>query len=307
MHKTSELCLKAPFCLTSAYLLSIIQAERSVSGGSLHMKIGIVTRSYSGKTNAETAALMKKDGFVCTEICFVQSDSDTWKYNGRGDIDSVSPERAAEITEIYRSEGIEVTSLGVFTDNRNPDDAENDANIAYFKKYILLAEHCGIPYVATECGFDGKLRCLAAQSYESTFQRMLSNMKLLADFAAEHNVSIAIEPCVLDVIPSAKRMRDFILQSGKKNIKVLLDPANLIANSSEEDIFRYLAPNIAYFHGKDRKVNDTYGRLLGDGDIDWRLFAELYKKYTPDIPFILEYTNADNAGEIKKRTDDYFI
>ncbi len=52
-----------------------------------------------------------------------------------------------------------------------------------------------------------------------------------------------------------KGQRDFILQSGSDRIKVLLDPANLIANSSEEDMFFYLKDHIAYFHGKDRKVN----------------------------------------------------
>ena len=53
-------------------------------------------------------------------------------------------------------------------------------------------------------------------------------------------------------------------------------------------MFHHLSPHIAYFHGKDRKVNDTYGRAIGDGDIDWPLFLSLYHKYTRDVPFIME-------------------
>jgi sugar phosphate isomerase/epimerase len=75
----------------------------------------------------------------------------------------------------------------------------------------------------------------------------------------------------------------------------------LIANSSEEDMFHYLAPHIAYFHGKDRRVNDAYGRVVGDGDIDWPLFFSLYHIHTPGVPFILEYVNIDNVCEIRDR------
>ena len=48
-------------------------------------------------------------------------------------------------------------------------------------------------------------------------------------------------------------MRDFIEQIGSDRVKVLLDPANLIANSSEEDMFRYLKDHIFYFHGKTER------------------------------------------------------
>jgi sugar phosphate isomerase/epimerase len=82
---------------------------------------------------------------------------------------------------------------------------------------------------------------------------------------------------------------------------VLLDPANLIANSSEADMFRYLADRILYLHGKDRKVNDAKGRVVGDGDIDWPLFMRLYHEHAEGLPFILEYVNKDNVCEIRDR------
>jgi sugar phosphate isomerase/epimerase len=101
-------------------------------------------------------------------------------------------------------------------------------------------------------------------------------------------------------------MKDFIWQSKSDRVKVLLDPANLIANSSEEDMFNYLKDDIVYFHGKDRKVNDARGRALGEGDIDWVKFFYLYKKYLNDKPFILEYVNLTNFEEIKRRAVDYY-
>ena len=66
-------------------------------------------------------------------------------------------------------------------------------------------------------------------------------------------------------------------------------------------MFRYLAPHIAHLHGKDRKVTDRSGRLVGDGDVNWPLFLELYHEHTEGLPFILEYVDASNFCAIRDR------
>ncbi|MEG0767437.1 MAG: TIM barrel protein, partial [Clostridia bacterium] len=101
------------------------------------------------------------------------------------------------------------------------------------------------------------------------------------------------------------RARDLLAQVHSDRLRILLDPANLIANSSERDMFAYLAPSIAYFHGKDRKVNDAYGRIVGDGDIDWPLFLSLYHQYCEGVPFLLEYVNLENFREVMARVAVY--
>ena len=66
-------------------------------------------------------------------------------------------------------------------------------------------------------------------------------------------------------------------------------------------MFKYLTPHVAYFHGKDRKINARSGELIGDGDIDWPLFLSLYHKHTEGVPFIMEYVNQDNFCEVRDR------
>jgi len=269
------------------------------------MKVGIVTRSYGGMTNEETAKLMAQQGYKCTELCFVQSDSNYWLYNGRGDIDKLNGERLSMIVRRYYMERISVEALGCFANCMAEDDDEFKLNIEYFEKYLQLASVVGIKNVSTECGFVPDRRGVQAHIYEKAYNRLVEFMTIMSEKCFKYGVNICIEPCVLDVIPSAKRMRDFIVQIGSKYLKVLLDPANLIANSSEEDMFRYLAPYIGYFHGKDRKINDAYGRLLGDGDIDWAKFFALYHKYTEGVPFIVEYPNKDTAPEVYERIQKF--
>ena len=265
------------------------------------MDVGVVTRSFGQLSNEETADLLAEKGFRWTELCFSQTDSKYWVYNGRSDLSDMTDERSKTIVETYRSRGVEVPVLGVFTNLIDPDDAEREQNLDYFERMMQIAAVNGIPTVVTECGFVRGARGVDAELYEEVFERLLNSFRWLIERAEKYDLDVALEPCVIDIVPSAKRTADFISQLGSPRVKVLLDPANLIANSSEEDMFRYLTPHIAYFHGKDRKVNDRTGQLVGDGDVNWPLFLKLYHEHTEDFPFILEYVNISNFCEIRDR------
>ena len=269
------------------------------------LNIGITTRSFPNMTNEEAAKRMQAIGFKCTELCFVQSDSPGWKYNGITDISEMSDGRFSEIVSTYRDNGIEVSALGVFTNLLEPDDALLAKNLENYRRMMELAAKNGIPYLPTECGFIPESRGVLVQYFESRFNRLKESLTKLCQYAAEYDVYVALESCVIDVVPSAKRASDLISQIGSDRLKVLLDPANLIANSSEEDMYFYLSDRIAYFHGKDRKVNDVKGRVVGDGEIDWVKFLKLYHEKNDGYPFILEYVNAENVCEIRDRVTEY--
>jgi len=265
------------------------------------MDVGVVTRSFGQLSNEETADLLAEKGFRWTELCFSQTDSKYWVYNGRSDLSDMTDERSQTVVETYRGRGVEVPVLGVFTNLIDPDDSEREQNLLYFERMMQIAAVNGIPTVVTECGFIPGARGVNADIYEEVFERLLNSFRWLLERAETYDLDVALEPCVIDIVPSAKRTADFISQLGSPRVKVLLDPANLIANSSEEDMFRHLTPHIAYFHGKDRKVNDRTGQLVGDGDVNWPLFLKLYHEHTEDFPFILEYVNINNFCEIRDR------
>ena len=265
------------------------------------MDVGVVTRSFPKRTNAQTADFLVQNGLMSIELCFSQTDSKFWVYNGRSDLSRMTDDRSREIVETYRSRGINVVALGVFTNLIDPDEAERAANLAYYDRMMQIAALNGIPFLPTECGFIPGRRGIDADRYEEAFDILVDSLGKLAEKAEHYDVYVPLEACVLDVVPSAKRAADLLAQVGSERIKILLDPANLIANSSAKDMFDYLAPHIAYFHGKDRKLNDRMGRVVGDGDIDWPLFLSLYHRHCEGTPFILEYVNATNVCEIRDR------
>ncbi|MGI6099756.1 MAG: sugar phosphate isomerase/epimerase [Lentisphaerae bacterium] len=265
------------------------------------MKLGVVSRSFPKMTTSETAEFMAQNGFVCTELCFAHTDANYWSYNGRRDLSSMTDERSQMIVEAFRSRGIEVSSLGVFTNLINPDASERAANLAYFERLMQIAAFNGIPCVATECGFTPGQRGINTETYERDFNQLVESLKWLVEKAGHYDLEVALEPCIIDVVPSAKRTADLIKQVGSDRLRVLLDPANLIPNNTEEEMFHHLASKVAYFHGKDRKVNDVRGRALGDGDIDWPLFLSLYHRHAEGLPFILEYVGPDDVLAIRDR------
>ena len=269
------------------------------------IRIGVVSRSFPALTHAEIARTLEAAGAASTELCLSSADTTYWVYNGRSDLHSLTDRKFAGIVSEYRAHGIDIPAFGVFTNLIDPNEDERKKNLDYYERHMALAGAQGIPFVSTECGFSPHERGVNADRYEEDFDRLKRSLTDLCQRAAYHSVYIALETCVIDIVPSAKRADDLIRQVGSDRLRILLDPANLIANSSERDMFAYLAPHIAYFHGKDRKVNDAYGRAVGDGDIDWPLFLSLYHRHCEGKPFILEYVGLDNFREIMDRVRTY--
>ena len=273
------------------------------------LNIGVTTRAFNGLTISDTAERMAADGFRCTELCFVHADLPGWTYNGTGSLEGITPARVKAAADEFRSRGIAVTSLGLFTDLRNPDEARREEIFDYAKRYIEFAAESGIPYLASECGFTPGRRGINTDTYESDYQTLKEFIRRVCLEAEKSGVHLALEACVLDIIPSPRRLKTLIEElEAESHVRLgaMLDPANFLANSDEEGMFYYLKHDISYFHGKDRKINAAYGVNVGDGDIDWVKFMELYMRFADKKPFILEYCSKDNCREIKKRAEDYY-
>ena len=273
------------------------------------LNIGVTSRAFGGLTISDTAKRMAAGGFKCTELCFVHEDLPGWTYNGIGSLDGITPARVKQAAGEFTSRGVAVTSLGLFTDLRNPDDERRKEAVEYAKRYAEFAAEAGIPYLASECGFTPGRRGINADTYESDYRRIKETLREICLIAEAAGVHLALEACVLDIIPSPRRLKTLIEElEAESHVRLgaMLDPANFLANSDEEGMFYYLKHDISYMHGKDRKINAAYGVNVGDGDIDWIKFMSCYIRYADRKPFILEYCNKDNCLEIKKRAEDFY-
>ena len=130
--------------------------------------------------------------------------------------------------------------------------------------------------------------------------------------AAEHNVVLAFEPEVANIIDSATKARRLLDEMQSAHLKVVMDGANIfhegeLSNMGAmlEEAFDLLGPDIAFAHAKDLDHDGEAGNLAaGTGLLDYDLYLSLLGE-AGDLPLILhgleETQIADSAAFLRAR------
>ena len=256
------------------------------------LQIGISTLGFGGYTNLELAKELAGQGIRIVQLFLAQTDSRYWRYNHRADVSDLTPERCQAIADAYRSAGIAIHSIGVYTNLIHPDEAERQANLDYFEAMMKIARAMGVPQLVTEAGHfrsDEPEPHVPLHFQEEVWKTMVATGKELARRAEAHNVVVLCEPFYRGFLASAKRTRVFLEEVGSPRIRALLDPANLLELNDLDEMFDQLEPWIECLHAKDRKLHVDRGVAAGQGDLDYEQFVTLTAARTPHAPLILEY------------------
>jgi sugar phosphate isomerase/epimerase len=285
----------AAACGVGAAVPSAKAAGETAKGG---LTVGISTLGFNGHTNAALAGELAAANFRTVQLFLVQTDSRFWKYNSRADLSSLTPARCKEIAAVYRDAGLDIHSIGVYTNLMHPDDAELNANLAYFDAMMEVGGHMGVRTFVTEAGHHHDSAVPAPrvplEFQDEVWPRMVGTARRLAGLAAKHDAKVLFEPYFQSFFASAKRARLFIEEVNSPRVRVLLDPANLIELNDLDEMFGQLAPWIDCLHAKDRKHHVSRGVAAGKGDVDYKRFVTLAAKHTPRAPLILEYVGPDD-------------
>jgi sugar phosphate isomerase/epimerase len=259
------------------------------------LMIGIATMGFGDCTNRQLAQELAQQGIHTVQLFLTQSDSHFWRYNGRSDVSSLTPKRCLAIADDYRSAGISIHSVGVYTNLIHPDESERKANLAYFEAMMRIARAMGVRTLITEAGhyYSGKPEPGVPYEFqEAVWKRMVANAQELGRIADRHDCTVLFEPFYRGFLATAKRTRLFLEAVDSPRIQALLDPANLLELNDLEEMFGQLGPRITCLHAKDRKLHVDQGVPAGQGDLDYLKFVTLAAKYTPNAPLILEYVGA---------------
>jgi len=257
------------------------------------LKIGIATTGFGDLTNAELARELAGSGIKLVQLFLSQKDSKFWRYNSRADLSSLTAARCREIAKPYRDAGIEIQSIGVYTNLIHPDEAERKANLEYFQAMMEVGGHMEVRTFVTESGHyhDEKAPAprIPLEFQDAVWTQMVGTGRQLADLAAKHDAKVLMEPSHISFFASAKRLRCYLQEVNSPRIRALLDAANLIEVNDLDEMFRQLTPWIDCIHAKDRKLHVQRGVAAGKGDIDYKQFVTLAARHTPHAPMVLEY------------------
>ena len=269
--------------------------------------VGISTLGFHDCTNQQLAQELAGQAIQVVQLFLSQSDSRYWQYNGRSDLSGLTPERCAHIADAYRSQGVSIHSIGVYTNLIHPEDDERDANLAYFDAMMEAGKAMDVRTFITEAGHYEPAEPQSGVPYylqEQVWRRMVETGKRLAELAEKHDATVLLEPFYRGFLTSAKRTRLFVEDIGSPRIRVLLDPANLLELNDQEEMFAQLHPWIDCLHAKDRKLHVDRGVAAGQGDLDYGEFVALAAKYAPHAPFVLEYVGPDDYQQALKLVQD---
>ena len=286
------------------------------------MKLGIFTAAFPGKPLEEVAAWAAENGFETLEIACWPLEKAARRYAGITTIDVADFDlaKAKEVHAVLNNYGLNISSLGYYPNPLHPDPEHREAVISHLKKVILAAELLEVPIVGTFVGRDKD------KNTPDNLQAFADIWPPIVDFAAEHQVKIAIENCPMifshDEWPGGnnlasspaiwKQMWEIIPDD---NFGLNLDPSHLILQMIDyERVVFDFADKIFHVHAKDLQI-DREGlyqngvlsqgmgwqipRLPGLGDIDWGKFISAL--YRVGYDYVISIEHEDRAFE---KTED---
>lgn len=148
--------------------------------------IGISTLGFGDYTNRQLAEELAREGIRVVQLFLNQTDSRYWKYNGRSDVSDMTASRCEAIGQAYRSAGVAIHSIGVYTNLIHPDAEERKANLAYFDGMMRIGANMGVHAFVTEAGHyhtNAPEPPVPLHFQESTWKQMVDTGKQLADLA----------------------------------------------------------------------------------------------------------------------------
>jgi sugar phosphate isomerase/epimerase len=262
------------------------------------MKLGLLTAAFPDLSLEEVAQWASGEGFEALEIaCWPAGGGERRRYAGvtHIDVESFDPDG---VHELLNRHGLAISSLAYYPNNLHPDDAHREEVNGHLRKVIDAAQQLGVGLVGTFVGND-KDRPLP-----ENLERFRQIWPPLVDYAAEHDVRIAIENCPMifsyDEWPGGNNLAyapaiwdEMFAAVPNDNFGLNLDPSHLVwlMIDYERAVYDY-GDRIFHAHAKDLEVRRDglyrHGtlssgigwqvpRLPGLGEVRWdRFLAALY-------------------------------
>jgi sugar phosphate isomerase/epimerase len=124
---------------------------------------------------------------------------------------------------------------------------------------------------------------------------LLGSLDKALSTAEEHDVTLAFEPEMGNVINSARKARRLLDEISSPRLKVIMDPANLLGPGDLPrmkevftEAFDLLGSDIVLAHAKEIAPNGSLGDLsIGSGVLEWDWYLALLRQVNFAGPLIL--------------------
>ena len=264
------------------------------------MQFGIRLHDAVQAPVEERLKIVKEQGFTCAHVALSKVISEN----------SVAPEAltpgyAMYLRRLFDKYELDCAVLGCYLNLATPDAAQLKAAQEKYMANIRFAAHLGAGVVGTETGAPNvEYKFEEACWNEESLQIFIRNLRPVVKYAEQKGGLVAIEPVVRHIVCNPVRARRVLDEIGSPNLRIILDPVNLleIYNYEKQDeiideAIELLGKDVAVLHVKDFAITD--GRLVsvpvGQGQCHWDRIMPYMKKEKPYMHATLEDTRPDNA------------
>lgn len=263
---------------------------------------GLAPELQTMEARAEKA---REEGFSCIHLAF----SKVIKGVSFDDC-ALNEGLALYARRVFARQELDVAVLGCYLNLAHPDpDKLRDIQSRYYG-HLRVAALMGAAVVGTETGAPNPEYKMDANTHtDEALDAFIRGLAPVAERAEHWGVSIAIEPVWKHIVCDADRAVKVLRAIASPNLRIILDPVNLLYAGNADDRERVigdaidkLGEHVAVVHLKDfvREGDELRAVAAGTGEMDYTRILGFMKARKPYIQATLENTSNENAAEARE-------
>lgn len=206
--------------------------------------------------------------------------------------------------------GIEVAGLSGTFNIIDPDGAKREAGFNGLDVLASVAGEVGTNVITLCSGTmnpDYLWRPHPENGSAEAWEKMIASMVRCAEIAEKHDVYVAFEPEVSNVIDSAEKAKRAIDTVASPNLKVCIDGANLFhagqlprMDEILDEAFDLVGDHIVLAHGKDLSKDGEAGHdAAGTGFLNYDRYVALLREVGYDGAIVLHSLSEGQVAECR--------
>jgi sugar phosphate isomerase/epimerase len=222
--------------------------------------------------------------------------------------DAIEPALAATIQHELAARGLRMAAVSGTFNIIHPDRQLRDTGL---RRLQVLAAACvglGTSIITLSTGTRNPHDMWAAHPDNQSvaaWHDMVAAMREIAAIGQAHDVTMAFEPEVGNVVDGARKARRLLDELASPYVKVVLDGANLLHTGQLaamrailDEAFTLLGGDIILAHAKDRAADGTTGQVAaGQGILDYPYYLKLLHQVGYSGPLILHGLREEQVAE----------
>lgn len=255
------------------------------------MEIGIFSRVFARPTVDEAFAAVAAHGLHAVQFNYL--------YAGIDDIPPVIDDAMiARVNAAAAKHDMTVTAVSGTFNMIHPDPAVRAEGLRKLGAVIASAPHIGAKVVTLCTGTrnpDSMWRHHPDNASPAAWRDLCASLEIALNAASEHDVILAVEPEVSNVMSSPHQARRLLDEMQSPHLGIIMDGANVFPKGTLDrqhaildEAFALLGDDIVLAHGKDIARDGEAGHeAAGTGLLDYKYYVKLLQGSPYQGPLIL--------------------